>query len=382
MITPVEIFKKALRRYPSYLQSKIAGTEFFPLVIPGNKIPSKSTSNYSEEIKRLYLDSKEKRGFGYEITYTEKRKKGLGLQSLPTLFSFLNEIDFLKYLGKEKEVEIFIQLSQSTFKIFPDLRDLVLNKPSILQKNIYKWEDYLKVLTYFKNNPRPNLYNRELPINVHTKFIENNKGLLQELLNIVLEPEYLDEEAKNFEKRFGLKKAEPMIRFKVLDEQISKNHFAGFDDLALPLSAFKKLTIPLKRVLVVENKVSLYNALTIPNKESTIVIFGKGYSVVNLKAVEWLKDVELIYWGDFDAHGFDILSQLRGFHDNVKSILMDRGTFEKFYQGDKGKTTFAEVLPNLMDREQELYQYLRTKNLRLEQEKIPRDYFIEAFGRL
>lgn len=382
MISPAEILKKALRKYPPYLQSKIAGTKFFPLVIPGNKIPSKSTSNYSEEIRRLYLGSKEKRGFGYEITYTEKRKKGLGLQSLPTLFSFLNESDFLKYLGKEKEVTLFCQLCESTFTVFPELKGLILKSPLVLQKNLTKWEDVIKVLHYFKNNPRPNLYIRELSINVHTKFIENNKGLLQELLNIVLEPEHIEEEAKNFEKRFGLKKAEPVIRFKVLDMQICKKHFAGFDDMALPLGTFKKLNLPIKRVIVVENKVSLYNALTIPNKESTIVIFGKGYSVVNLKTVEWLRGVNLIYWGDFDAHGFDILSQLRGFHDNVKSILMDRVTFEKFYQGDKGKTTFAEVLPHLLDQEQELYQYLRAKNLRLEQEKIPRDYFIEAFGRL
>ena len=144
MITPEEIFKKATRKYISYLQNVINGDVLFPLVIPGNKVPSKSTSNYSSEIKNLYLDSKEKKGYGYEIIYTERRKKGLGLQSLPTQFVFNDESDFLKYLGKENEVTRFNKFCESTFVIFPELKNVIFNKPAILINNLDKWESLLK----------------------------------------------------------------------------------------------------------------------------------------------------------------------------------------------------------------------------------------------
>ena len=382
MITPEEILKKANRKYISYLQSLINDDVFFPLIIPGNKVPSKSTSNYSNEIKNLYLDSKEKKGYGYEIIYTEKRKKGLGLQSLPTQFIFNDESDYLKYLGRENEISRFNKFCDSTFAKFPELKHVIFNKPAILLNNLNKWEDLLKVCTYFKQNPKPNLYIRELPITIHTKFIENNKGVLRELLDVILDPKTINN-VKQFETRFGLKYAEPMIRFKILDDKISNALFSGIDDMALPLSLFQKLNLKVSRVVILENKVSLYNALTIPNKDSTIAIFGQGYSVSNLKEIDWFKNAQIIYWGDFDAHGFDILSQIRGYYKkNVQSILMDKQTFNKYYEGAKGKTLPKENLPNLTTEEQELYKLIKLNNWRLEQEKIPRDHFINAFNKI
>lgn len=294
MITPEEILKKANRKYISYLQSLINEDVFFPLIIPGNKVPSKSTSNYSDEIKNLYLDSKEKKGYGYEIIYTEKRKKGLGLQSLPTQFVFKDESDYLKYLGIENEVSLFNEFCDSTFAIFPELKDVIFYKPAILLNNLNKWENLLKVCSYFKLNPKPDLYIRELPIKIHTKFIENNKGILRELLDIILDVKAIND-VKQFESRFGLKYAEPMIRFKILDDKISNTLFSGLDDMALPLSLFQELNLKVSRIVILENKVSLYNALTIPDKDSTIAIFGQGYSVSNLKEIDWFKTAQIIY---------------------------------------------------------------------------------------
>ncbi|NOR71388.1 MAG: hypothetical protein GQ532_17115, partial [Methylomarinum sp.] len=36
------------------------------------------------------------------------------------------------------------------------------------------------------------------------------------------------------------------------------------------------------------------------------------------------------YWGDLDTHGFAILSRLRHYYPQVKSILMDEKTLEQF----------------------------------------------------
>lgn len=378
MITPEEIFKKANRKYISYLQSVINGDVLFPLVIPGNKVPSKSTSNYSNEIKNLYLDSKEKKGYGYEIIYTERRKKGLGLQSLPTEFTFKNESDFLKYLSKENEVTLFNKFCESTFVIFPELKIVIFNKPAILINNLDKWESLLKVCTYFKNNPRPDLYIRELPIRVHTKFIEKNQSVLTQLLQAILNPNEISLN-KRFEKRFGLKYAEPMIRFKILDQKIANESFSGVADMALPISDFKQLNLDVSRVIIVENKTSLYTTLTLPNLNNAIAVFGQGFGVSNLKGIEWLKTKEILYWGDFDAQGFEILSQVRGYYDQTKSILMDKNTFDRFFENDKGSGSKVSSLANLTEVETQLHLYILENNYRLEQEKIPNEYVIDFF---
>lgn len=383
MITPEEILKKANKKYISYLQSTIIEDDIFPLIIPANKVPSKDFATYTNEIKNLYSNSKDKKGYGYNIIYTEKRKKGLGLQSLPTQFIFEDKIDFLKYLGKENEVVLFNKACDVTFLIFPELKEVIFNKPIILLKNLDKWEDILKVCTYFKNNPTPNLYIRELPIKIHTKFVEDNKSVLTILFSNILNPEFISSvkmSAKNkFEKKFNLKYAEPMIRFKILDQEIANSSFSGVADMSMPISSFKQLNLPISKVIIVENKTSLYTTLTLPNMTNAIAIFGQGFAVSNLENIDWLKTIEILYWGDFDAHGFEILSQVRGYYPKTKSILMDKDTFNRFFEHENGTVSTKDYLANLTDSENELYKVIQGNNYRLEQEKIPNDYVIKHF---
>ena len=70
----------------------------------------------------------------------------------------------------------------------------------------------------------------------------------------------------------------------------------------------------------------------------------------------------LLYWGDIDAQGFEILSQFRGYFPQTKSILMDKQTFEKFFENDNGTQTNISTKLNLTEDEQELYEMLKTNN--------------------
>ena len=87
-----------------------------------------------------------------------------------------------------------------------------------------RWYDLLKVCRYFQQNPKPNLYIRELPIPVHTKFIEQNQGILRSLLEAVLPVNQLvpveGEREFLFEKWFALKYREPLIRWRFLDDSL------------------------------------------------------------------------------------------------------------------------------------------------------------------
>ena len=379
MITPQEIKNKAERKYISFLQSLVENLPFSRIDIRGDKSYTKSSlSDFEKEIQQINSQSREKKGFGYTLEFQKVKTKSLGVQDLPTSIFFDTEKDLLKFLGKEKEVELFKINVEKIINAFPELKEWIIKNSIKVINNQTEWENILKVCQYFKQNPKPNLYVRELSIKVHTKFIERNKTVIRELLDILIS-EHINIEEKEFEKRFNLKYTESQIRFKVLDKEISQKFFSGVDDIAIPISQFEALNLPIKKVLVVENKTTLYTTLTLPKMDKTIALFGSGYSVHNLKNVRWFDNLELLYWGDIDVQGFEILSQFRSYFPQTKSILMDKQTFDKFFENDKGTPTNISTKLNLTDEEQQLYDILKTNNWRLEQEKIPFEYVNEYF---
>ena len=109
------------------------------------------------------------------------------------------------------------------------------------------------------------------------------------------------------------------------------------------------------------------------------IYFGKGFKVLSLKNIDWLKNCEIYYWGDLDAQGFEILSGLRFYYPQTKSLMMDRATFETYYENDLENTSKSKTLINLTEPEQQMYQLLSTNKWRLEQEKIPLDYTLSQF---
>lgn len=381
MISPNEIKVKASRKYLSFLQSLVEEKPFTQIVIRGDKSYTKSSlPEFEKEILLLVSHSKEKKGFGYTLDFQKVKTKYLGTQDLPTSIYFDTEKDLLKYLGKEKEVELFKVNCEKIISTFPELENWVIKNPSRIIQNQNEWKDILKVCNFFKQTPKPNLFVRELPINVHTKFVERNQAVIKDILDVLI-PEFVNIHERHFEKRFNLKFSEPLVRFKVLDKEISHNFFSGLDDISIPISQFEKLSLPVTKVIVVENKTTLYTTLTLPRMDNTIAIFGRGYSVHNLKNVKWFTNLELLYWGDIDVQGFEILSQFRGYFSHAKSLLMDQKTFDRFFENDLGTVSNITSELNLTHFEKELYTILKLNNWRLEQEKIPFDYVNKYFDR-
>lgn len=379
MISPNDIKSKAERKYFSFLQSVVQAIPFSRIVIPGDKTYNKaSIADFHNDILALANQSKEKKGFGFTIDYQTVKTKTIGMQSLPTIIYFDTEKDFLKFLGKEKEVASFINDWQLIHSHFPELKDWIIKNPTKIIQHQGKWESIIKVCKYFKNYPKPNLYIRELPANVHTKFIESNQSIIAELLDVIIQ-NHINLNEREFEKRFNLKFREPLVRFKILDKEISQSFFSNLDDISIPVSQFESLKLPLKQVLIVENKTTLYTTLTLPKMDKTIAIFGQGNAVTNIQNAKWLNDITVLYWGDIDVHGFEMLSRIRKHFDLTKSVLMDKITFDKYFENDSGKPTTDTTTLNLTDNERELYNLIKTNNWRLEQEKIPFDYVNKQF---
>ena len=368
MITPIEIKKKAANKYKAYLQSIVEGESFNPIVIAGDKKPNENTVKFEEELTELINFSKEKKGYGYNIEYQTVKTKRHGIQDIPISISFQTEFDYLKYINKEKDTAKFKKDITSILSYFPELKDWIYKYPIKVIEN--DWESLLNVCKYFKAVPQPHLYIRELPIQVHTKFIENNKGIIRELLDIII-AEHINIDEKQFESRFNLKYDETLVRFRILDEAVSQQLFGGIDDISIPISEFQNIVLPIHTVYIVENKM---NMLTFPAQSNGIVVFGKGFGVDIMKNVEWLKTKKIYYWGDLDAYGFQILSEIRTHFEQVESFMMDRQTFDLFYEGNKGTETNVEKDLCLTSEESEMFKYLKENNLRLEQEKIPHEY--------
>lgn len=374
MITAQEIKTKAARKYVEYLKSLVVNSSIFPLDIPANKTYNKSSmEEFRREINEVLKDSKERKGFGYSLEYQTVRTKSLGLQDLPTRIFFENDQDYIRYLSKVDEVNAFKENYQNIVRHFPQLKTWVEMNPLKVIAHATDWESLIKVCQYFQQTPQPNLYIRELPISVHTKFIEKNKGIIRALL-LELISAHCDIQHNNFEKCFHLKAYEAQIHFRILDPHLSTQCFLGISELAIPLSQFRELELPIKRIIIVENKTSFYTTLTLPNMSNTLALFGSGYKIAELKDINWFKDIELIYWGDLDAQGFEILSQFRGYFPQTQSFLMDQSTFDLFFEGDLGTLSVANSTLNLDEPESKLYQDLKENNYRLEQEKIPFSY--------
>lgn len=387
MIQPDEIKKEALRWYFDFLAASIQGESFFPkdLRFIGKIKPSETLKDFpkiQKELENLRKESKDTIGYGYRIDFIKRKDKKIGEQLFPDRIYFDTPSDYLKFIGKEKEFERFLRVSHKITIEIPDLNSWIIEHPQKVIDNFEKWDDLLKVCKFFITNPRPNLYIRELPLDISTKFVEGNQAMIRTLLDTLIGEEANHDES-DFEKRFHLKYKEELIRIRILDEQMAKKLFFGVSDISIPLSQLISLNIPCKRVFVLENHTNfsnIFNFLTLPHLADSIAIFGKGFQIGLLKNAQWLSDKQIVYWGDIDAHGFQILSQIRGYFPRTLSCMMDFETFHEFQDlAITGVDTTVPVLAHLTHDEHQLFTHLldiRGKN-RLEQEKIPQSYALK-----
>ncbi len=384
MISISDIKKKAENLYPDYLASKVVEQVFFPKVMPSDKSVSNNFVEMKKELSELIEYSKDRKGFGYSISYKQVMTRKHGLQDLPESIGFETDSDFLKFLRKETEVKTFLLNSKIILSVFPILQTWIAKYPLKIIQFSENWKPLLAVCQYFSQHHQPNLYLRELPVPVHSKFIEQHKGILNELLTVILPESSINGEylgAKDFEKRFGLKYMQSLIRIRILDNTLSVKYLSGLTDIQITENEFINWQIPCKNVLIVENKTNyanIMNFLTLPQLTQSIGIFGSGFKIANLQKATWLSTKNIYYWGDIDVQGLQILSQMRGYFPQTQAIMMDFATLEAFkMECGEGTPTNVSHLSHLTAEEQALFMHLKTHNLRLEQEKIRQEYVLE-----
>ena len=138
---------------------------------------------------------------------------------------------------------------------------------------------------------------------------------------------------------------------------------------------------PPQVVVISENKDT---AIHFPPIPGGIVVEGEGFGGKTAAAFPWLtRAPHVYYWGDLDAHGYEILNGWRAAGVPVTSILMDPATFETYEpfgtNTDKNNKPLGpgvpKPLPCLTPGERAVYERVldaaHTGHRRVEQERIP-----------
>ena len=224
-------------------------------------------------------------------------------------------------------------------------------------------------------NPAPGIYLRQLSLpGVHTKFVENHRRTIDGMLTVLAPGRPLS--GKNYARRHGFLAPPDRVRLRFLDPSLAPA--SGLEDVEMTAAAFAAHPVDIDRVITTEN---LVNFLALPPAPRTLAVFGAGYGFEGIREAAWLRNVEVLYWGDIDTHGFHILDQLRSHHPHVRSILMDEETLlaHQDFWGREDSPSNA-VLKHLSTAEASLYGALQSgalqPHLRLEQELLRWDWVL------
>jgi hypothetical protein len=356
--TPDQIAAEIEKRWRrgDILAARVTGEPLFPLRVrlrgPSAREIAERFGDVGDWVRALNAASRAARGFGFELESEEVRSRVHGANTLPVAAIVPTEADALRLIRQVAAADRFQALADATLRRYPALRDWLARRPLAVLDHAARWGEVLAVLDWFTAHPRPGLYLRQLDIpGVDTKFIETHRVLLPELLDLVLPETAVDRTAvgaRAFNERYGRRSERPLVRFRLLDPAL---YVQGLSDLSLPPEQFAALRLPLRRVFITENRT---NGLAFPDCPGSMVVFGLGYGLERLAEVDWLRRVEVHYWGDIDTHGFGILNRLRANLPEARSFLMDQATLQahralwgrepadRRYTGDTSRLTADE----------------------------------------
>lgn len=398
MISPKEIQERARKLWTSGrpLRATLPGTQdtpFFPCSVPFRRHTAQewleSFAKLRSALAALQAQSKAVTGAGYTLVLRETSHQKLGRLRIPDAITFDSIEDLAACAGQTDSLRRFRHVARLITEREPRLLGWLADRPSVALECEPALTRLLDTAAHLQAHPRPKRYARELGIaGVDSKFIEANRRVLSEWLDRLLPAEAIDAAVSGltdhgFERRYGLCFEEPQIRFRWLD--LSRT-FGGISDATVPLSQLAAYRPRCNLVLITENKI---NFLTIPPRTDTLALFGSGYAIDLLRAIPWLSDQSIYYWGDLDTHGFAILSRLREAFPNTRSFLMDRETLlmhREFWTEELSATRVLRELQGLDPDERALYDDLRHDRLgdrvRLEQERVKYPWVERAVSEL
>jgi len=380
MKTPAQVTADITRRLTNNWHTHIVGTqEAFPHAFPlGRPTAADLKGDYAAFYSRTVEWQDWAKTHDATLTYETRIAKGGTRQTVPTHVT-VSTIDQAAAIVAGEWPQRLAQgrqrLSVLTAR-YPHIED-VARVVRLLDK--YKPIDFdlvTAVADWYLDDPTRAVLGvtpRQVPLpGIHAKWLDGRKAGVQALTG-------LDD--------LGLLPGHPpRIHFTYLDPA-HRSSGGRLHDSATVGDAF----IPAYRpqvVIISENKDT---AIHFPPIPSGIAVEGDGFGGKTAANFAWLTGApRLYYWGDIDAHGYEILNGYRADGLPVTSILMDQGTYDAYERfgtdTDKNNAPLRPGTPKPLDElhphERAVYHRIldpgHTGHRRIEQERIPLDVALAA----
>jgi hypothetical protein len=218
----------------------------------------------------------------------------------------------------------------------------------------------LAMTDWLVDHPESGLMPRQVAVpGIDTKWLEMHRGIVERLVTAV-----------TGQVGMGLADEPQRFRIRVLDASLEG---VTLSDLTADVDELNKLPVAPPVVLIIENLTTL---AALPPMPGVMAVHGRGYAVVQLDRVGWIRGAAILYWGDLDTHGFNILSRCRSRLPQTQSVLMDSVALGEFRELAVTEPAQAHGVTGLTSAESAAYREIEQGRLRLEQERIPMDWAV------
>lgn len=383
--TPADVVTKVRRHWASgvLLAAWAHGLPFEPVSIP---LRGPAAGEIAADLDRvrdwvagLERGSRHHRKPVYRLELKPVGGRALGSNQLPARAWVETYEAAWRLLGVENQVTEFTSLLELTRAEQPELAGWVANHPLCVLPLVDVWPQLLATTAWIESHRGTGRYLRQIDVpGVDTKFIEQHRGVLADLLDVLLGPSAVVDDAApsaprtDLARRYGFFARPASVRLRFGDDAFADGVFAGLSEATVRLEELSRLEATAHRVFILENEITY---LAFPVLPGSLVIFGAGYTVSTAGSLPWLAAKEVWYWGDLDTHGFAILNRLRHTCPAVGSLLMDRATLlehrDRWVTEPKPTRAHLDGLtPSENDLYQDLVEDVFGPSVRLEQERV------------
>jgi hypothetical protein len=380
--TPADAIARLRARFErgDFLVAFAAGRAFEPVGIAVRGPSATQLATDLAAARAWVQDWEQHRPPALRVEYKEIGGRVIGTNRVPARAWVDGYEQLWAVLGLGARVRRFTRLREHAESHSPALGAWCAAHPLKALANAEAWERLVATTVWIGQRWRPGLYVRQIDVpGVDTKFVESHRGILTELLAAHLPAQCIDQDAppSDFAARHRFARRPDLVRIRALGAGAGLP--ASFSEISVRVVELADAPPTASRVFVVENEI---NFLAFPPVPAAVALWGGGYAVDRLAPLAWLRERELVYWGDIDTHGFAILSRMRTRFPATRSMLMDRATLlaHRDHWVREPKPTRAD-LPCLTPAETALYRELREAvhgpAVRLEQERI-RFHAVEA----
>ena len=362
-----------------YLRAYAASGPWEPFALPVKGPSSAEFLDHFEAARRWATDFERdaRAGVGcahLPIEYRTVQSRNLGANRVPARIRIDSFQQLCGLLGSDTEVRALEHLMTQTDARIPEIRPWIAEHPMVALSYRGIWDQVLAVVEWIAAHDTSRLYLRQMDVEgVDTKFVERHQRLLDELLTTVLAPDRVDLSYPPgaFTQRFGFLAKPGYTRFRLISRNWS-GFPSGLTELTLRTDELAELAPDVTTVFVVENEVTY---LAFPEVDDSIVVFGSGFALTALRSLPWLHGKMIVYWGDIDTHGFDILSRLRARMGNVRSMLMDTDTLlahpnQWVTEPSPTRRSLAYLTADEASLYRDLVEGVHGPSVRLEQERV------------